>query len=182
MRESQENWKPVVGYEGHYEVSDLGRIRSVTKWAGYGPCARLYHGKVIKQQLDTSGRPIVKLSRHGKKRTHRVHIVVLTAFVGPRPKGCVACHYDDRRGNNRLDNLRWDTRSANAIDAKRNGRMPSPGADCIHCGFKIGIELFDAMKSAARSDGLSFSEWVRRTLVGSLDKSKKILQCSSSVL
>jgi hypothetical protein len=60
----------------------------------------------------------------GKGAAMYVHRIVLEAFVGPCPTGMVACHADDVKADNRLENLRWDTQSANCHDAVRNGNLP----------------------------------------------------------
>lgn len=57
----------------------------------------------------------------GKRSTQRVAILMLTAFVGPCPPGYDCCHWDDDPSNERLENLRWDTRAANQDDSVRNG-------------------------------------------------------------
>lgn len=101
-----ERWLPVVGHEG-YEVSDYGRVR--------GP-------KGLRPIYAKSHRPVQRVYV-GKVRY--VHHLVLEAFVGPRPDGYECCHADDNPANNHLSNLRWDTRSANSIDAVRNGRHPT---------------------------------------------------------
>ncbi len=56
-----------------------------------------------------------------RKRNAKVHILVLEAFVGPRPLGLEGCHDDGDPANNRLTNLRWDTPSSNAVDRVRHG-------------------------------------------------------------
>tara|TARA_R110000765_G_scaffold48048_1_gene98504 strand:- start:1104 stop:1514 length:411 start_codon:yes stop_codon:yes gene_type:complete len=78
-----------------------------------------------------SGYPIVSFTGPGKKREyHNVHRLVLEAFVGPCPPTMECCHYDGNRTNNKLTNLRWDTRSNNALDANRHGtRNAAKGED-----------------------------------------------------
>ena len=127
-----ENWKPVVGYEGLYEVSDHGRVRSLDR-----PIARidgshgLRRGRVLKQAVDRRGRHKVLLSLSGQKSKQLVPRLVLAAFEGPCPPGHQCCHYDDDPGNNHLSNLRWDTPSSNSLDAVRNGRHSN--ARKTHC-------------------------------------------------
>lgn len=104
-----ETWKPVVGYEGLYAVSDHGRVR--------GP-----KGRVLASCLNSTGRPNVVLFKDGTRKNSKPYTLVLEAFVGPRPDGMECCHLDDDPTNNHLSNLRWDTRSANSFDAIRNGR------------------------------------------------------------
>lgn len=59
----------------------------------------------------------------GRKRTVRVHFLVLTAWVGPRPEGMQACHRNGKRSDNRLANLRWDTPAGNASDTAKHGSL-----------------------------------------------------------
>jgi hypothetical protein len=122
-----ENWLPVVGYEGLYEVSDQGRVRSIDRpnpyrrWGENG--MRLMRGRVLVQAPSSDGKYLcVHLSANNKQKTHKVDHLVLTAYVGPRPDGLDSCHWDDDGHNNRLTNLRWDTRANNHHDCVRNGR------------------------------------------------------------
>lgn len=118
-----ERWLPVVGWEGLYEVSDLGRIRSLSRTTvnKLGVTRRL-HGRVLKpfENRDT-GHSQLGLHRDGVMTLVRVHLVVLEAFVGPRPDGLEACHGPTGGFDNRLANLRWDTHSANMRDRTRDG-------------------------------------------------------------
>lgn len=117
-----ETWKPVVGYEGLYEVSDLGRVRSVDRIAGVTRLTQL-RGKVLKPgKMKRGGYLLVALRKDGSSHSKAVHALVLEAFVGPRPPGLDCCHGDNDRTNNRLDNLRWDSRQGNVDDAVRARR------------------------------------------------------------
>jgi hypothetical protein len=117
-----ETWRPVVGFEGHYEASDQGRVRGVdrilTTKAGQ---VRRQRGTVLRPALSVKGRLAVHLRLNPLHVTRPVHLLVLEAFVDPRPDGLVACHNDGDCLNNVLSNLRWDTPSANVLDAVRHG-------------------------------------------------------------
>lgn len=118
----EELWKPVVGFEGFYEVSDHGRVRSVDRlvmhWQGG---LRKRKGCLLKASpMPGIGYPRVSLG--GDQINKFVHTLVLEAFVGPRPDGHDACHADGTRTNNHLSNLRWDSRSANMADRQEHGR------------------------------------------------------------
>ena len=105
-------WRPVVYWEGLYEVSDCGRVRSV----------RLSKPRAIRPLPNRRGHLRVMLT-HGERRVHAyVHTLVAEAFLGPRPEGLLVCHRDDRKRNNRVGNLYYGTRSDNARDAIANGR------------------------------------------------------------
>ena len=129
MADSNEVWKPVVGFEGHYEVSDHGRVRSVdrvvtygNRWGGGRP--RFAPGRMLNLAKGNShGHLAVRLSAPGREsRPYLVHRLVLEAFVGPAPEDKpLGLHWDDDPANNCLGNLRWGSRSDNMHDRVRNG-------------------------------------------------------------
>jgi HNH endonuclease/NUMOD4 motif len=117
-----ERWLPVVGYEGLYEVSDLGRVKSLEKVVVVGKGAKRWYPEQIMKTGSGKSYPVATLHRDGKGTPRKVHTLVLEAFVGPCPPGEEACHWNDIRTDNRLENLRWDTRPANRQDSVRNGK------------------------------------------------------------
>lgn len=118
-----EQWKPVVGYEGFYEVSDMGRVRSVDRTIETRRGPRRYKGKILSIATDIHDVRYVQLHTGKQSKPKRVHLMVLESFVGPRPDGMVGCHYDDDHSNNHLSNLRWDTPANNEQDKIRNGNQ-----------------------------------------------------------
>lgn len=118
-----EQWKPVVGFEGLYEVSDHGNVKSLARTVMQRNGTRKYRvpEKLLTVRTGSAGYPQVVLSREGGKRQIPNHVLVLEAFVGPRPEGHHACHWDDIKTNNHVSNLRWGTLSDNAKDSIRNG-------------------------------------------------------------
>ena len=124
-----ERWLPVVGFPA-YEVSDLGRVRSIdridvfTRKEASGKITtirRRMRGTLLRAGTVPSGHLLVVLGRGHSRLVHRL---VLDAFVGPRPHGKEALHGDGEPSNNRLWNLRWGTRSENVADTRRHGTMP----------------------------------------------------------
>lgn len=111
-------WKPVPGYEGLYEVSSSGEVRSLPRTDSRG---RRVSGGFLSIRTHPSGHKQVKLSRDGSSVTAKLHQVVLTAFAGPRPEGCEVLHNDGNPANNAAANLRWGTRSENLRDSVRHG-------------------------------------------------------------
>ena len=112
-----ERWLPVVGYEGLYEVSDLGRVRSFHRH-GRGKRGGLRHLPSTRH-----GYLNVGLSRDGKGTTRLVHHLVLEAFVGPCPPGMEACHGPGGTGDASLANLCWGTKAKNMADKVRDGTL-----------------------------------------------------------
>lgn len=101
-----ERWLPVPGLD-RYEVSDRGRVRG-------------RRGHLLRPSPNQSGHLRMSLYVGGGRRSFLVHQLVLTAFVGPCPPGLECCHGDGDPTNNRLGNLRWDTRPSNMADRRRH--------------------------------------------------------------
>lgn len=120
MTPEPEIWKPVLGYEMSYEVSNYGRVRSV---GGKDRAGRFRAGRIRKAVSNgTTGHLFVRLYRDGIGKNIYVHRMVLEAFVGPRPAGMECRHYPDGSvGNNNLTNLSWGTRSENSHDKYTQG-------------------------------------------------------------
>ena len=113
-------WLPVVGYEGLYEVSVLGRVRSVDRVVNGRWGDRRMGGVVLSP--GGSSRPHVQLCRDGEKKYVKVSKLVAEAFLGKRPADNVLRHLNDDPFDNRLVNLVYGTYSDNAYDSVRNGR------------------------------------------------------------
>lgn len=107
------NWRPVVGFEDYYQVSDEGDVVST----------RNNHGnprwRPVKPGVTWDGYLRCGLSKSGVKSKKHVAHMVLEAFVGPRPEGMLACHNDDNGLNAKLSNLRWGTPRSNYDDTIR---------------------------------------------------------------
>lgn len=119
----EENWKAVPGFEESYEVSDLGRVRSLMRMVKQNRGGkRPVQGQIIKQNICYSGYLGVKLRREGKTYQFLVSRLVLIAFVGdPECDGMYACHGNNNHTDNRLANLRWDTAKGNCFDKLVHG-------------------------------------------------------------
>ena len=101
----KEVWKPVVGWEKHYEVSSLGRVRRNAPGCG------TWVGRILKPCLINSGYLFVMLHRHKDGINTRgqmlVHKLVVEAFIGPRPPKCNTHHIDSCKINNAASNLTY---------------------------------------------------------------------------
>lgn len=112
-----ESWLPVVGYEGLYEVSDLGQVRSLDRTDCRGKSCT----GVLLVPMSWGDYLWVRLSRNGRRQARHVHRLVLEAFIGPCPEGMEACHGPGGSLDNSLANLRWDTHAANMEDQRQHG-------------------------------------------------------------
>ncbi|MBP0440696.1 NUMOD4 domain-containing protein [Tianweitania sediminis] len=118
---ADEEWRSAVGYEGFYEVSSFGRVRSVdrvvTRTVGGVPRPYRCKGRIRSLARDATGRLSLNICVDGQDETRRVHTLVAEAFLGPRPVGLVTCHCDGDLDNNSVRNLRYDTPAGNSHDA-----------------------------------------------------------------
>ena len=117
-------WKPVVGYEGFYEVSDTGQIRTAERTVSCGPNrTRRVPSKLRKFDI-TSGYYDVVLCKNGKMTTRLVHRLVAEAFI-PNPNNKeIVNHKDGDKQNNNVNNLEWVTRAENDLHASQTGLRP----------------------------------------------------------
>lgn len=130
---SAERWLPVVGYEGFYEISDRGRVKLLARIVyskGRGPYVRRTAVTLARSLRD--GYPQITLHKSGHLRNRPIHQLVLEAFVGPRPRGTCCCHNNGIRHDNRLENLRWDTYSANQADIKIHAQQKEAIASALY--------------------------------------------------
>jgi hypothetical protein len=116
---SEEQWAPVVGFNGRYEVSSLGRVCSLLPKTRTR-CPSGEAGNYLSVTL-INGYPQVRLTKPGHNRGHYVHRLVLEAFVGTCPIGSECRHLDGNRKNSILANLQWGTVKENRADAIRHG-------------------------------------------------------------
>lgn len=108
-----EEWRPIPEFDG-YEISDLGRVRSLKR----------RQPKIMSPSKSKRGYMKVALWRNGAPHYHSVHRLVAKVFVPGYRKGLLVCHGPVGNSDNSASNLRWDTVSANAIDASRLGDIP----------------------------------------------------------
>lgn len=111
-------WKDISGYEGFYQVSETGLVKSLDRRVGGRP--GVIKGKILKPCV-RDGYHRVTLQKNGVLIKVFVHRLVATAFIGECPESCECCHNDGNRSNNHASNLRWDTRSANQLDRFKHG-------------------------------------------------------------
>ncbi len=121
----KEIWKAIPGYESQYEVSNLGRVRSLTRevicLGGKTRCRHvaIRKGRLLRPGRNTKlGHVTVALGRHN---TINVHRLVMLAFIGACPKGREVLHANGIASDNRISNLRYGTRSENNRDIISHG-------------------------------------------------------------
>ena len=133
--ESGETWREVSGWDGAYEVSDLGNVRSTDRIIHSSTGSRKLKGKPLKANRNPGGYRYVVLSKVGQKGvTCYIHALVARTFGAPGV-GPVIRHLDDDKENNCLSNLMFGTHRENTVDAIRNNKMPPPprNESTTHC-------------------------------------------------
>ena len=129
MQDIQEIWKDVVGYEGLYQVSNLGRVKSLEK-------INPHNGNVFKEKVLSQNKSRlynqVRLSNKGLAKTLTVHRLVAKAFI-PNPKNKPQVnHIDGDKRNNHVENLEWCTASENRVHALDNNLVNVPFGTSHH--------------------------------------------------
>ena len=171
-----EVWKPIRGWENLYEVSNMGRVRSVDRIITYSNGGvRLYKGKIRKLFEDNDGYPIVVLSHNNRLKTLKVHKIEMDAFV-PNPDNlpCVN-HKDENKHNNYIhvnddgtidlekSNLEWCTHKYNTNYGTciERGRMKHRNNKTVSkpilmlSKHRIPLKLFPSEAEASRITGIS---------------------------
>ena len=121
----KEIWKPVVEWEGLYEVSNLGRVRSLQRETTHkNGTVQPIPQKMMKLSVATNGYIRISFNKPGAVKNVMVHILVINAFVGPCPKGQEVGHLDGNRKNNNLENLRYMSKQCNAAFCIEHGTDP----------------------------------------------------------
>ena len=139
-----EIWKPIPNFEGFYEASNLGRIRSVDKYVMNHSVSEFRKGVVLTPTYHTHGYTYVTLSKLGVKKKYLIHRLVAMAFCDNPNNYKIINHIDGIKDNNIPSNLEWCTSSHNNKEALRLGlRIPNPQKGEKH--FKAQITELQAI-------------------------------------
>ncbi|WP_197515486.1 NUMOD4 motif-containing HNH endonuclease [Mycobacterium sp. E1747] len=155
-----EKWLPVVGFEGWYEVSDQGQIRSLERTiVRKDGRVQIAKGCVLRHGTAGAGYAAVGLHRNGTALTRYVHALVMEAFVGSRPPGYQTRHLNGNPRDCRLVNLAYGTAVENAADKVLHGTARTRLVKATHCARK---HPFDDENTGFNSDGLRYCRTCRR--------------------
>jgi len=170
-----EVWRPVVSWEGFYEVSNFGQVRSLERpVACKSGFMRMVKGHTLIQQRYGRGKKWHRVSLWDKQEgTPRpVHQLVLEAFVGPRPEGHVTNHKDGNPDNNHVSNLEWCTVTYNNVHALDTGLRNIRGED--HYAHRFTVADVREMRRL-RKEGMGPSA-IARHFQASLHTVRKIVE------
>lgn len=162
-----EIWKDIKDYEGYYQVSNLGNVRSVDRRVlqSDGSVAN-YKGKILKGETDKRGYKRVRLSKNNKATKFQIHRLVAIHFIDNPLNKKFVNHIDENTSNNKVDNLEWVTGSENMTHGTVQKRLSDKKKKKIIC--VTDNKKFDSVNSASEYYGIG-----RRLISGVLSKSKK---------
>lgn len=167
----EEVWKPISEYEGFYEVSNTGKVRSLDHFRKSGFGSYFMKGRELKQNFGNSGYLQVGLSKFGSKKFVMVHRLVAKTFLENKSSSCTAVnHKDGNKSNNNVSNLEWVTYSENQTHAYKNGLnrwvegkgRPSKPVVKIELNSGKVLATYDSMGAAARDNGKSYVSSIKR--------------------
>lgn len=119
-----DSWKDIPGYEGYYQASKNGSIRSIDRTILRAGIRVRIKGVVLKSSVGENDYPTVVLSKNGQYKTWYVHDLVAITFIGPKPIGHVVRHITNVKTNCKLSNLEYGTIAENADDRNKSGTAP----------------------------------------------------------
>lgn len=136
-------WLDVCGYEGLYEVSDQGQVRSKDRTVVTRSGPRRYSGRLLTNCLDQGGHYRVTLSQQGKLKSIEVHLLMMRAFKGLPKDDQEIRHLNGNKKDNRLSNLAYGTKSENQLDCRLTGH------DKYRRVIREDGKIFDSIVQAA---------------------------------
>lgn len=150
---ASEIWKDIKGYEGLYQVSNFGRIRSLDRWRNSGTGGYFQTGKILKTKEDVNGYLRVSLLKNGKYQKMNVHRLIAIAFIPNENNFPIINHKDGNKLNNNISNLEWCTYSYNSKHAYDNElREKVYGKDHWNYGRKVSEETREKLRKSAKEN------------------------------
>lgn len=141
MMECKEEWKDIEGFEGLYQISTFGRVKSLVGWVGNKNIKKYIHReKILKTKPKKNGYLVVTLRYQNVIKYKSIHRLVAKTFL-PNPNNYpVVNHIDGNKTNNNINNLEWCTYSHNTREAIKIGLMPKPNTVLKRWTGKFGKE------------------------------------------
>lgn len=139
MSEAPEEWYPIPDYEGYYEASKQGCVRSMGRrtWTG----AIWSEPFILKPRMRPGDKYLtIDLYRDGKRKPTKLHYIIAEVFHGPRPPGMEVCHRNDQKLDNRAENLYYGTHAQNAQEMVRNGLHAQAAKTYCKNGHEFTLE------------------------------------------
>lgn len=158
MIKEKEIWKDIIGYEGLYQISSWGNVKSLERKVNRGKYFRIVKERVLKISLNSIGYCQIKLCKNGKQKVLRVHRLVAIHFIDNLDNKLEVNHIDGNKTNNYYKNLEWCTRSENTQHAYDNGLMENV-RNSDYCSKKVYCpeldQEFESSYEAERKLGIA---------------------------
>lgn len=154
-----EIWKPIASYEGLYEVSSHGRVKSLERFQNNKGKPQLVKGKILKQSVSNCGYKRVELCKNGCRKAFSVHRLVACAFVHNSENKPHVNHIDENKTNNHFTNLEWCTATENNNHGTHNERISLTKGTRVQAFDKNGnlVMEFHSISEAQRKTGINQS-------------------------
>lgn len=167
MNQSEEIWKDILGYEGLYQVSTLGRVRSVDRAIYQQDRIVNYKGVLMTPYIMKNGYAAIRLSKNGKKHNYLIHRLVAMSFVKNANNEMYVNHIDENKTNNNAENLEWCSHKYNVNYGTSTMRRAKKMGTKIVRYDKHGnfIDSFYSIREAERCTKIS-----RQNITSVLDK------------
>ena len=152
----KEQWKPIYGYEGKYEISSFGRVKSLPKtWKRKDGVPLHYKERILKPRINAYGYARVTLSKNGKPKDFFIHRLVAFAFINNPLNLAEVNHKDENPLNNKVDNLEWCSHLYNNNYGTKSRRGALSNGHKVHLFDLKGnyICTFPTMRDACRLMG-----------------------------
>lgn len=140
-------WKDIEGYEGHYQVSNYGEVRSLDRTTTHG---HMWKSRIRKPAQHSAGYLIISLWKGNKEKIFYVHRLVGQAFIPCYQRGSIINHKDGNRKNNCIDNLEWVSYKDNSNHARDILHTIGQRVRCLSTG-----KVYSSQSAAARDLGVS---------------------------
>lgn len=152
-----EIWADVQGYEGKYQVSNHGRVKSLARYRkNNGNSQTFQEERILKQSINNCGYCIVELSLDAKRKRHSVHRLVASAFISNDDGKEQVNHKDENKQNNHVDNLEWCSCKENNNYGSHNEKSAKTrGIAVVRIDESGNCEEFYSISEAARRTGIS---------------------------
>lgn len=154
----QEQWKDIKGFEGRYQVSNLGRVRSVDHYANISNGnKRFVKGRILKQWKNCNGYMCIKMWNNVKRKNFVVHRLVAMAFIENPNRLPDINHKDEVKQNNVVTNLEWCSHSYNALYGSCQDRLrkyKQKKVNMIDKNTNTILKTFNSMKIAGKEMGI----------------------------
>lgn len=146
----EELWRDVNGYEGLYQISNLGRVKSLKRKNKYK-----HNEEIIMKELFDGNYLFIRLSKNSKKKNFLIHRLVAEAFIKEIKGKEYVNHKNGIKTDNRVENLEWVTASENTIHAIKNGLKRLPNKKIIQIDNNKIVKHWNSIKEASETLGIN---------------------------